>query len=151
MDARSAPALLRSLPSWLLNQTALLANQSVGRRLAEAGAHRYHVSMLAALQESGPTSQAELGRRCGLDRSDVTAAVTDLAERGFVERGPDPLDRRRNTVHLTEAGARRLGELQEAVGEAHEELLAPLDTQERNDLARLLTRVLDGRTGRPGA
>jgi DNA-binding MarR family transcriptional regulator len=42
------------------------------------------------------------------DRSDVVAAITELAEQGSVERTPDPDDRRRNMVALTTAGDRQL-------------------------------------------
>lgn len=143
MDSRLGPARLRSLPSWLINQTSITAHHLVSARMAEAGAHRYHYSMLAALDEFGPDSQAALGRRVGLDRSDVAGAVTELAERNLVERAPDPLDRRRNVVRLTTDGLRRLRELDELVAGAQDELLAPLSADEREQLVRLLTRLVD--------
>jgi DNA-binding MarR family transcriptional regulator len=149
MDSRSAPARLRELPSWLISQTALTAAQLVSRRLSTAGAHRWHYSMLTALVEFGPASQADLGRRIGLDRSDVTSAVSELATGGLVERGTDSRDRRRNTVRITDLGRARLRELDRLTTEAQEQLLAPLSARERRDLVRLLTRVLDFHTA-PG-
>ncbi|WUE02568.1 winged helix DNA-binding protein [Nonomuraea sp. NBC_00507] len=41
-----------------------------------------------------------------MDR-DVVAAIDELAGQGFVERTPDPDDRRRNMVTLTTAGERQ--------------------------------------------
>ena len=143
MDSRSAPARLRGLPTWLVNQAAQTGQQLVGRHLATAGVHRYHFSTLSALAESGPMSQAELGRRCGLDPSDVTATVAALAERGSVEKAPDPADRRRNSIRLTGAGRRELRTLDRLVSDAQTELLAPLDEGERALLVRLLSRVVD--------
>ncbi|MEV0679243.1 MarR family winged helix-turn-helix transcriptional regulator [Actinosynnema sp. NPDC050436] len=143
MDPRGAPARLRGTPSWLLNQTAAVAQRLVADGFAAHGARRYHYSLLAALEESGPASQADLGRRGGVDRSDVVATVNELSERGFVQRSPDPHDRRRNVVTLTEAGAAHLRHLTGVLADAQEALLAPLGDEEREELARLLTAVLD--------
>lgn len=143
MDSRAAPARLRALASWLLGQNSLTAQQLVSPRLAKAAAHRYHYSMLAALEEFGPASQATLGRRCGLDRSDVAAAVAELADRKLVERAADPEDRRRNVVGLTASGHRQLRALDRLLTAAQEELLDPLSAHERAQLVRLLTKLAD--------
>ncbi|MBC6448413.1 MarR family winged helix-turn-helix transcriptional regulator [Actinokineospora xionganensis] len=146
MDTRSAPGRLRSLTSWLINQNAITARNLVAAHLAGAATRRYHYSMLAALDEFGPASQADLGRRCGLDRSDVTACVTDLAEREWIERAPDPVDKRRNIVRLTKAGLKQLRALDRVVADAQDELLEPLSAAERAQLNELLTRVADHHT-----
>ena len=113
--------------------------------MASAGARGYHYRLLAALAESGPASQAELGRRSGIDRSDIVASVNELAEAGFVERTADPADRRRNVVTITPAGVRHLGRLDGVLDEIQGELLAPLSAGERDQLIRLLSRILDHR------
>ncbi|MEV4874700.1 MarR family winged helix-turn-helix transcriptional regulator [Streptomyces cyaneofuscatus] len=56
-----------------------------------------------------------LVRRGSMDRSDVVAMINELAERGQVERTPDPDDRRRDGATLTAAGRRPLRELPRAV------------------------------------
>jgi MarR family transcriptional regulator, lower aerobic nicotinate degradation pathway regulator len=143
MQSRTAPARVRQLPSWLLGQNSLVARYLVTEHLAELADHRYHFSMLAALEEFGPLSQADLGRSCGLDRSDVTAAVNDLQARGLLERRPDPHDRRRNTVLITDGGRAHLVQLERQVTAAQEKFLAPLSPVERSLLITLLTRLAD--------
>src|SRR3712207_6300007 len=96
----TAPDRLAGKASWLITQTAVHARRLVTEAFHATGARGYHYRILATLREFGPTSQADLGRRCRMDRSDVVAAVTGLAEEGFVERGADPDDRRRNTVAI---------------------------------------------------
>jgi DNA-binding MarR family transcriptional regulator len=64
--------------------------------------------MTCVLEEFGPASQASLGRRTSMDRSDVVAALNDLARDGLVRRSPDPADHRRNVITITPAGAARL-------------------------------------------
>lgn len=43
-----------------------------------------------------------------MDRSDVVAALNELAGQGLVERTRDPADHRRNIVTITPAGLRAL-------------------------------------------
>jgi MarR family transcriptional regulator, lower aerobic nicotinate degradation pathway regulator len=143
MDIEDAPARLRRLPSWLVGQAALRAQRAVNERLGAVGGHRREFSLLTALDESGPDSQAALSRRCGIDRSDMVALVNDLARAGLVERRPDDADRRRNVVSLTPSGRERLQTLREVVAAAQDELLGPLSPSERDRLVALLTTVLE--------
>ena len=147
------PAGWRHLPSWLLTQTAGHAHRLVTEGFAAAGGRGYHYRLLTVLAESGPASQAALGRRSGIHVSDMVATVNELAERGLVERAPDPADRRRNIISLTAEGGRQLRRLEERLAESQDELLAPLSPEERQRLTELLTRLLDHhgrRTGSPG-
>jgi DNA-binding MarR family transcriptional regulator len=138
----TAPDRLAGKASWLITQTAVHARRLVTEAFHATGARGYHYRILATLREFGPTSQADLGRRCRMDRSDVVAAVTGLVEEGFVERATDPDDRRRNTIAITRAGTRQLQRLDRALDAVQEELLAPLSAAERVHLRELLTKVL---------
>lgn len=141
--APQSPAGLRTAPSWLLNQTAGHAARLLSEGFAAHDLRGYHYRLLAALTENGPASQADLGRRCGIDRSDVVAAVNDLAGRGLVVRAPDPADRRRNVISLTDAGADEARRMTDTVARVQDDLLAPLSADERAELTRLLTRLLE--------
>jgi DNA-binding MarR family transcriptional regulator len=143
----ATPARLRDKPSWLMTQTAMHAHRLVSEGLAAADARGYHYRLLAALEEFGPASQAALGRRTGIDRSYVVEAVNELADRGLVERARDPEDRRRNIITITPAGVRQLRRLDEVVAGIQDELLASLSADERDELARLLRKVLEHRAG----
>jgi len=137
------PARLKAKSTWLISQVAARSHGLLTERLAAAGARGYHYRLLAALAEFGPSSQASLGRRTRMDRSDVVAAVGELAAEGLVERAADPADRRRNVVTLTPRGTVRLERLDQVLAAVQDELLAPLSGAERAELARLLARLLD--------
>ncbi|WP_027341265.1 MarR family winged helix-turn-helix transcriptional regulator [Hamadaea tsunoensis] len=136
------PERLAAKPSWLITQLATHARRlsAAGHEDARAGA--YHYRILAALREFGAQSQADLGRRGNLDRSDVVAALNELAASGCIERTPDPADRRRNLVRLTDAGVDQLHRMDRSLDRVQDELLGPLSADERATLTGLLTRLL---------
>lgn len=137
------PERLAGKPSWLISQLSVHVHRLVADAFAAEGARGYHYRILAALDEFGATSQIRLAQRSNMDRSDVVAAINELAAHGFVERSPDPDDRRRNLVSLTGAGAHRLEELEKVIERVQEDLLAPLPHDERAVLSRLMGRLLD--------
>lgn len=141
-SAGPTPERLTKMPTWLINRTQALSYRFVSEGFAAADSHGYHYRLLAALDEFGPSSQAALGRSTGIDRSDVVAALNELADRGLVKRSPDASDRRRNTVSITAAGRRRLTALDHVLAGVQDKLLSPLSPAERQQLVRLLSRVL---------
>lgn len=144
----TAPTRLRSKASWLINKTSAQAHRLLVEALAPVDAHGYHFAVLAALDEFGPASQIAIGQRCGIDRSDTHAIVNDLVDGGYAEREPDPQDRRRNIVTITDAGRGRLGELDRILERVQGNLLGALSPEERRQFVGLLTRVLDGQGDR---
>lgn len=142
MAVKRTPARLAAKPSWLITQLAVHARRLASEGFAEADARGYHYRILASLDEFGTASQADLGRHCSMDRSDVVAAINELAGQGFVERSPDPADRRRNLVALTMAGARQLQRMDQTLDKVQNDLLAPLSANDRQTLTSLLTRLL---------
>jgi DNA-binding MarR family transcriptional regulator len=142
------PTRVTTLPSWLLSQTSTHAHRLLVERLSALGARGYDYRVLAALDEHGPTSQADLGRATGIHLSDMVGCLNDLETARYVERSPDPADRRRNVVTLTGRGQERLRQLAVEVDRVQDDLLAPLSAAERDDLIRLLGRLLSFHDGR---
>jgi MarR family transcriptional regulator, lower aerobic nicotinate degradation pathway regulator len=134
---------MEHLPSWLLTQAAAHAHRLVAERFAEIDARGYHYRLLKPLLD-GPASQADLGRRTGIHFSDVVAALNELTGSGYLERRPDPADKRRNVVTITELGRERVKELAATAAAIQEELLAPLNAAERTELVRLLRLLRAG-------
>jgi len=146
----AAPARLSGMPSWLLGQASVQAHRLLSDGLAAVDSRGYDYRLLAALDEFGPASQASLGRRARIDRSDVVACLNDLAAAGLVERSPDPADGRRNIVTITPKGAAHLARLDVVLDRVQDDLLAPLSPLERQLLVDLLARVLTHQARGPG-
>jgi DNA-binding MarR family transcriptional regulator len=108
---------------------------------------RPHFVVLSALAERGAASQAALGRRLSIDRSDMHALLDGLERDGLVARVRDAHDQRRILIELTPAGARALKRLEKRVDVAQETLLAPLSAADRPELTRLLSRLVDYHSG----
>ena len=86
----------------------------------------------------GPKSRRVLAGRLHCDPSNVTLIVDRLEERGLVESSPDRSDRRVRAIALTPAGIRTRNRLIAAT--ASSPTFAPLTTDEKGQLARLLAR-----------
>ena len=142
MDVDAAPTRLRGLPSWLLGQAALRAQRLGNAGLGAAGAHRQQYALLSALEEGGRASQADLGRGLGIDPGDMVRLIGATQTEGWLERTPDPADRRRKLVAITAAGRRRLHKLDAVVAQVQDDLLAALAPSQRKQLVRLLTLIV---------
>jgi MarR family transcriptional regulator, lower aerobic nicotinate degradation pathway regulator len=140
------PDRLRRRASRLLSLVSAQSDRLMTEGLAQADARRWHYAVLASLEEYGPGSQATLSRRTGIYRSDMVGVLNELAERGLVERAPDPGDRRRNVITITAQGRQHLRRLDKVLDDLHNELLAPLLPAERDQFVQLLTRLLDHHT-----
>jgi DNA-binding MarR family transcriptional regulator len=68
-----------------------------------------HVAALQQLR-GGPVTVGELAAGLGLTLPTVSGVLADLGRADFVERHPDPADRRRTIVSITPAQATLIGE-----------------------------------------
>ena len=109
------------------------------------GPRGYHV--LAGLEAGPPRTPLALARSLGVDRTVMTYLLDELEGAGLVARRPDPADRRARQVLLTDVGRARLCDLERRLREAEDELLAPLDPGERDQLRSLLQRLALGPDG----
>ena len=132
---------IRSLPSWLLGRAAARGRTLVAAALAGEGMKMWLHVVLSAVRDLAPVAQADLGRGVSLDPKDLVGVLNDLQSAGLVVREPDPRDRRKNAVSLTDDGARLLVRCEKAAREANDELLAPLSAAERDRFMGLLIRI----------
>lgn len=132
---------IRSLPSWLLGRAAARGRALVAQALAAEGMKMWHHVVLSAVRDLAPVAQADLGRGVRLDPKDLVGILNDLQSAGLVVREPDPRDRRKNAVSLTDEGARMLTRCEKVAREANDALLEPLSPAERERFMDLLTRI----------
>ena len=141
------PARLQGRATWLVNRAhaRAFALLSAGFEAHGNGLRGYHYRLLSALEEWGPASQAEVGRSTGIDRSDVTAVLTELEARGLVVRSVDPDNKRRKIVTITERGMARLLELDTVIEDIQREFLAPLTAAQQREFLQLVSLLAERR------
>ncbi|MEV7807058.1 MarR family transcriptional regulator [Microbispora sp. NPDC088329] len=93
-----------------------LFNQAMADRI---GLHPTDVQCIALLDlEPGPVTTGEIARLTGLASGSASRLVDRLEKAGFVQRQPDPHDRRRALVALTPDAATRIAKAWETPGKA---------------------------------
>lgn len=88
-----------------------------------------------------PPRMADLAQRLDVVPRAVTTLTDALETRDLVRRVPDPANRRVIRIELTAAGSAALRRLRQARRAAAEDLLAPLDTGQREALTALLAAL----------
>jgi DNA-binding MarR family transcriptional regulator len=106
-------------------------------------------AVLALLANGEELDQRTIAEGAALDKSTCGDLVDRLARRGLVEAGPDPDNRRRKLVRITDEGLKRLEATAPQQREVHAAALAGLSETERADLNRILRKMLALPTQQP--
>jgi DNA-binding MarR family transcriptional regulator len=141
-DSARLPAALRHRTSFVLVRLAAVARQHCADVLAEAGLGQHQHAILCCLDEFGPAFQKDIAGRLGIDSGDIVAFVDKLQVAGLITRERDTRDRRRQLLSITEDGRRELKRIEQLFDEAEPGALGALSREERAELHRMATRVL---------
>lgn len=90
----------------------------------------------------GLTGQ-ELADLLGVSTPTTSGLIDRIVTRGWLDRQPDPADRRRMLLRITAGGEQVLAALEEPAMQAKSQVLSGLSTDELTDLARLMERMRD--------
>lgn len=137
------PGFLDNL-GFVVNKVGEKINAQIGSVMTPLGLSIRQYGLLLLLQDEGPQAQIVISQRVGLDRTSVMRTVDMLESRGLVRRDPDPTDRRKHSVALTDAGAELLSQTLTGVRQAEREVTGVLSEQEQELLLALLGRMLGG-------
>jgi DNA-binding MarR family transcriptional regulator len=93
---------------------AVRANQNATDQMDDAaargmGVNRTDARCLDLVEQFGPITAGRLAEGAGLTTGAVTAVIDRLVAKGYLRRVPDPADRRRVMVEITEQLEERAG------------------------------------------
>lgn len=134
-------------PMHVLSRVTRLARHLDRARRAAFTKHAleaWEFDVLSALRRAGPPYELSPGRlltQTLVTSGTMTNRIDKLADRGLVERWPDPHDRRGVLVRLTPEGREVVDAALAGLLESEQQLLAGLSPAQRRDLAGML-RVL---------
>ncbi|MBX5204594.1 MarR family transcriptional regulator [Rhizobium sp. NZLR1] len=89
-------------------------------------------------------SQIDLANTLGTDRATMMALVNRLAARDFIERRPSAADRRRQELHLTEAGRATLARARALIAMHEQRFIELFSPDEMDALLAALKRIYKG-------
>ena len=96
---------------------------------------------LRTIADLGPLSTKALASALNLDASTVTRQIAALETGGYVDRRPDPHDRRSSTILLTEAGRQMMDGVEQERRQGIEALVDTWDDGEKGVLGRVLNKL----------
>ena len=97
--------------------------------------------VLNALDSSPVRTQAALAEAIGADKTRIIGTLDELQRRGYIERRPDPDDRRVRLLEITPAGRAVKNAVQSDIQRGEERWLSELTAQERVVFLRVLARL----------
>lgn len=126
---------------WGLNHRLLTAvMNSCAAQLEELGLDTKEFFVLGEVDEC--RYPAELAARLMLPKASITVYLRNLVAKGFVQREIDEGDLRRHRLVVTSGGRKALDRALATLSDNFEHWLARLEAQERDELQRLLVKLL---------
>lgn len=99
------------------------------------------ISILGALQSSGPVRLSSLARLTGLEAPLISREIKELGDAGYVFRTPDPTDGRAGIVELTTKGIDAWKRYRLAADSINAETFTEWSTEDLHTLRTLLERA----------
>ncbi len=134
----------------MLAQLGHHAAERFSERIASLDLTPPHAGILRAIAAAPGRSQQALSSQLQLLPSRVVAFVDDLEARGYVERQPNPDDRRQYALYLTPAGKGLTQKLSRLVRQHEHAVTGSLNETQRAQLQILLTKLAEQHGLTPG-
>jgi len=140
----------RSL-GFLLNDVARLMRNRFDRQARELGLTRAQWRVMMFLRRHEGARQTELAGLLEVENVTLGRHIDRLEESGWVERRPDPSDRRAWRLFLDDKSRPILDKLAIVLMETREISLSGFNTEEREDLIETLIRIKTNLVGADAA
>ena len=128
----------------LAEMLAELARQTVAAEQPVLEAHglsMWAYIVLSVLDHSPIRTQAALAEAIGADKTRIIATLDELQQHGYIERMPDPDDRRARLLAITESGRSIKDTVQVNIQRGEERWLGQLSAHERDVFLRALNQL----------
>ncbi len=145
-SAVAEPYVLEQQIGHLLRRTHQRASAIFMAGIGESQFTPTQFAALAKLADEGAVSQNRLGRLTAMDPATMQGVVGRLLDRGLITSRPDPDDRRRTLLRLSEAGRSAVNAAIDNGRRITRDTLAPLSRAEQKTLLRLLKKLGDTKT-----
>ena len=100
-------------------------------------------SVLKVIELNPGLKQVHVCEALGIKRANLVAMINGFEKKGIVKRRPSAHDKRSHALHLTKKGERVYAILEVRVRELNRRLAECLGEENRDDLLKLLQRIVD--------
>jgi DNA-binding MarR family transcriptional regulator len=131
-------------PGHLVRRAQQIAVALFMAELAAEDVTPVQFAILNAVMDTPGIDQITLAGRVAFDAATSGSVIGRLESKGWINREPDEIDRRRKLLWLTPAGHSATLQMKTAVERVQENLLKPLSQEESEHLSALLSKLVAG-------
>ena len=137
MEAQASPSLSQQFV-----EIMVLLHNNFGRQ-TQVPLPLNQFGVLCALMDTQGLAIIDLSRQLNISKQQMTNVIEKLLTSGYVSKNPDPKDRRRFVVTISDKGEKLLAEHMEQFRQRFEIHARNLTTDERQELASILRRYYE--------
>lgn len=126
---------------FLINDVARLFRRNFNRQVQQLGLTQSQWQILAHLSRNEGMRQIQLAETLELQPISVARLIDRMQTAGWVERKPDPNDRRAFQLYLTEKATPILEQMRKHSAQIHTEALENISAEQEQNILQLLTRI----------
>lgn len=134
---------MASILTYRMADNSRMLRRLFDERVRDLGLTAAQARLLLSLERTPGQNQAFYADRLEIEPITLTRIADRMEEAGWVERHPDPTDRRVRLLQLTAKSHEVVTELRSIVDQMSDEVLRGLTRDERATLAQLLDRIGD--------
>ena len=87
------------------------------------------------------TPSTQLGPNMGMESTSLSRSLNKLEDLGVIERKPDPIDKRKSIIHITEAGLKSREIAKNVVLEFNNKVFSQCNDEELNVFFNVLKKI----------
>jgi DNA-binding MarR family transcriptional regulator len=137
MEAQASPSLSQQFV-----EIMVLLHNNFGRQ-TQVPLPLNQFGVLCALMDTQGLAIIDLSRQLNISKQQMTNVIEKLLTSGYVSKNPDPKDRRRFVVTISDKGEKLLADHMEQFRQRFEIHARNLTTDERQELASILRRYYE--------
>lgn len=131
-------------PGHLIRRAHQVSVAAFMEETASYGVTPVQFALLNALMDTPGADQVTLAARVAFDPATSGSVIGRLEAKGWVRREADQNDRRRKLLWITPEGESTVQQMKRAVARVQTRILGPLNAAEREQIMRLLTKLVAG-------
>ncbi len=135
-------------PAHLIRRAHQLSVALFTEEASDFGMTPVQFAILNALIDEPGQDQVSLAARVAFDAATSGSVIGRLEAKGWVRREADGQDRRRKRLWITPEGQAAAMQMKRAASRTQARLTSPLSQAEREQLTRLLVKLVAGHEGR---